>query len=233
MMKDAVKTNENQLIARRAIRRDIPFLAWCNVEATSPKPGFCYWDPLLEPTDTTALRFMEVVFQCDALAWGTVEQFFILEENGKPVAGASAFMMDSNDYRPLHLERLTNVARDLGWTDDALGAFRAGYEQVWNDPKDLTLAPQAPWIIECVAILPETRGRGLTRQLFKVLFEEGRRLGHARVGISVTTGNQSAQLAYEAIGFQSYVQYGPDYFDGAFPGTTKYRLSLELEATKS
>lgn len=233
MMKDAGKTEENRLTARRATRQDIPFLAWCNVEATSPKPGFCYWDSLLEVTGTSAMRFMEVVFECDALAWGSVDQFFILEEHGKPVAGASAFTMDSDDYRPLRLNRLKDVARELGWTDDALSAFRAGYEQVWNDPKDLTLAPQASWIIECVAIIPEARGRGFTRKLFKILFEEGRCFGHTRVGISVTTGNQPAQLAYEAIGFQLYVQYGADYFDGAFPGTTKYRLRLDLEGIKS
>lgn len=232
MTRDQTKPHQGALTARRATRNDIPFLAWCNVEATSPEPGFCYWDPLLEATGTPTTRFVEAVLRQGALAWGEVEQFFVLEEGGKPVAGASAFSMRSDDYRPLRLERLADVARDLGWSDDALNAFCTGYERVWSDPKDATLAPHAPWIIECVAVIPEARGRGLTRALFEALFDEGRRLEHARVGISVTTDNLPAQRAYEAIDFQLYVQYGADYFDGAFPGTTKYRLRLDAKGVK-
>jgi ribosomal protein S18 acetylase RimI-like enzyme len=228
MTRDETKPHQGTLTARRATRNDILFLAWCNVEATSPEPGFCYWDPLLEATGTPTIRFVEALLQHGALAWGEVEQFFVLEKRGKPVAGASAFSMHPDDYRPLRLERLADVARDLGWSDDALNAFRTGYERVWSDPKDATLAPHAPWIIECVAVIPEARGRGMTR----ALFDEGRRLGHTRVGISVTTGNLAAQRAYEAIGFQLYVQYGADYFDGAFPGTTKYRLRLDTKGVK-
>ena len=151
----------------------------------------------------------------------------LLEEGAKPVAGASAFEMNPHDYRPLSLERLPAVALDLGWSEEVLSRFLVGYAQVWSNPHDPTLAPQAPWIIECVAVVPEARGRGLTRKLFEVLFAEGQRLGHARAGISVTNGNLPAQRAYEAIGFQLYLQYGSDYFDGAFPGTLKYRIPLE------
>jgi ribosomal protein S18 acetylase RimI-like enzyme len=219
-------TSPKTLTTRRATRDDIPFLAWCNFEATSPHPGFCYWDPLLEHTGTPTMQFIEAVLHHDALAWGAPEQFFILEENAQPIAGASAFTMDSNDYRPLHLERLQAVAQDLNWSNETLERFLVGYGQVWREPKDRALAPQAPWIIECVAVRPEQRGRGMTRRLFEALFDEGRRLGHAEVGISVTTGNQPAERAYEAIGFQLYLRYGSEYFGGAFPGTTKYRLKL-------
>jgi GNAT superfamily N-acetyltransferase len=214
------------LTARRATRGDIPFLAWCNLAATSPEPGFCYWDPLLRETGTPTTAFIQSVLRHDALAWGKVEQFFVLEEHGMPVAGASAFTMNSEDYRPLHLERLAAVARELDWTPNALHAFRQSYEQVWSDPRDPSLAPQASWIIESVAVLPEARGRGLTRTLFAALFEEGRRLGHAQVGISVTSGNLPAERAYVALGFRVHLHYGSDYFEGQFPGTTKYRLPL-------
>jgi hypothetical protein len=53
-----------------------------------------------------------------------------------------------------------------------------------------------------------------------------RRCGHSHAGISVTTGNDAAQRVYEAVGFQMYMAYGSEYFDGQFPGTTKYRLRL-------
>jgi ribosomal protein S18 acetylase RimI-like enzyme len=209
---------------RRARRDDLPFVAWCNLEASSPAPGFCYWDPLLEGTGTPTRAFIEAVFQADAFAWGALEAFFIVEERGVPVAGGSGFTMNSRDYRPLHLGRLPVVAQTLGWSEATRAAFQTRYEQVWPDPLEPTLAPHAPWIIECVAVTPEARGRSLTRPLLSALVAEGARLGHTTVGISVTTGNVAAARAYESFGFQLYLAYGPDYFGGAFPGTTKYRF---------
>ena len=216
----------NQPFPRRATRDDIPFLAWCNQAATSPEPNFCYWDPLVRPTGTSTATFLETLFRHDALAWGRVEEFFILERAGQAIAGASAFTMDADDHRPLRLERLSAVASDLGWSAQTLRDFQTAYEQVWSDPHDPTLAPQAPWIIECVAVTPETRGQGMTRRLFEALFDEGRRLGHEAAGISVTTGNAPAERAYEAIGFELYVEYGSAYFHHAFPGTKKYVFEL-------
>lgn len=216
----------NQAQARRATRDDIPFLAWCNQAATSPAPNFCYWDGLVQPTGTSTVTLLEALFRHDALAWVSYNQFFILEYKGKPVAGASAFTMDARDYRPLRLERLAAVASDLGWSTQTLSDFQNGYEQVWNNPLEPTLAPQAPWIIECVAVIPAARGQGMTRRVFRALFDEGRLLDHANVGISVTTGNAPAERAYQTIGFELSIEYGSAYFHHAFPGTRKYILEL-------
>ena len=129
---------------RRARRDDLSFVAWCNLEASSPAPGFCYWDPLLEGTGTSTPAFVEAVFGADALAWGRVEELFIVEEEGVPVAGGSGFMVDAHDYRPLHLGRLPVVAQTLEWSEATLETFQARYEQVWPDPLEPTLAPHAP-----------------------------------------------------------------------------------------
>lgn len=77
---------DHAVTVRRASRGDLSFVAWCNVEASSPAPGFCYWDPLLEGTGTPARAFAEAVFGADAFAWGRVEDFFIVE-GGTPLAG--------------------------------------------------------------------------------------------------------------------------------------------------
>jgi ribosomal protein S18 acetylase RimI-like enzyme len=215
------------VFVRRATRQDLPFVAWCNQEATSPEPGFCYWDALLESTETPTPTFLSAVFELDALAWGTVEQFFLVEEHGVALAGGSGFAMSDIDYRPLDLKRLPAVAQRLNWSASTLNAFLAAYEQVWPDPLEPTLAPQAPWILECIAVKPQARGRRLTRPLLEALLREERRLGHAAAGISVTAGNIPAQRAYEAAGFQMYLSYGAAYFNDAFPGTIKYRMSLD------
>lgn len=54
--------NQQSLPATRIVsqspRTDMPFLARYNYEATSPAPGFCYWDPFLARmgTPTMTLR---------------------------------------------------------------------------------------------------------------------------------------------------------------------------------
>lgn len=212
---------------RRATRADLDFLAWCNYEASSPAPHFCYWDPLLDGFDTDTMAFIRAVFARDALAWGTCEQFFVAEAHGTLIAGASGFTTDADDYRPLRLARLPDVANTLGWSAAMLAQFRERYEAVWHDPHDPTLAPCAPWIIECVAVVPEARGRGVAKTLLSALLAAGVDQGHRQAGISVTLGNIPAQKVYEAVGFQMYLTYGAEYFDGAFPGTIKYRLRLE------
>jgi ribosomal protein S18 acetylase RimI-like enzyme len=216
----------DQPTIRRATRDDLPFVAWCNYEASSPQPGFSYWDPLLEGTGTPTMTFIEAVFHEDALAWGRVEDFWLAESAGRPVGGASGFDMDPRDHRPLHLDRLPAVAARLGWPEETLAGFRAGYEGVWSDPLDPTLAPAADWVIECVAVVPEARGRGVAKQLMQALLDEGRRRGHSHAAIAVTAGNAAAQRVYEGVGFRMYISYGADYFDDAFPGTIKYRRNL-------
>lgn len=211
---------------RQATREDLPFVAWCNYEASSPYPGFCYWDPLLEGLNTPTASFIDAVFRCDALAYGKVEDFFIIEEAGKQLGGASGFAMNAEDYRPLHLNRMNDVANELGWKPEIVKEFLERYNQVWHDPHDVTIAPSAEWTIECVAVVPEARGRGVGKQLLSAILEAGKERGHTHAGIAVTIGNEPAQKLYEALGFRMFITYGAAYFDDAFPGTIKYRIAL-------
>jgi ribosomal protein S18 acetylase RimI-like enzyme len=221
------ETGSADWTVRQGTRDDMPFLAWCNYEATSPAPGFCYWDPLVAETGTPTMTFIEAVLAVDALAWGRCEDFLVLEGNGRPLGGASGFSMDRDDYRPLRLERLPDLAQRLGWSAATQMRFQQGYEAVWSNPQDPTLAPTAPWTIECVAVVPEARGQGAAKRLLRAVLDRGRALGHAAAGIAVTIGNEPARRVYEGLGFQMYVTYGAAYFGGGFPGTIKYRAALE------
>lgn len=215
-----------QVNVRRGTQADIPFIAWCNYEASSPEPGFCYWDPLLEGLGTPTMTFIEAVFSARALAWGNPEAFFIADREGESIAGASGFEMNADDYRPLREEQLPKLATMLDWDADALTTFRKRYEAVWHDPHDVSIAPSARWTIECVATKPAYRGKGVAKQVLRALLAEGKARGHEHAGISVTIGNEPAQRVYESIGFQPYISYGSEYFDGQFPGTIKYRVRL-------
>jgi ribosomal protein S18 acetylase RimI-like enzyme len=216
-------TQQTGYLVRRATRHDLAFVAWCNYEASSPYPGFCYWDPLLDGLHTPTMRFIEAMFQADALAYGRVEDFFIIEQATELLGGASGFVMSATDYRPLHLPRMKAVAELLAWTPSILTTFLERYEQVWQDPQDVTLAPTASWTIECVAVKAAVRGRGIGKQLLEAVIAAGQAQGHTHTGIAVTIGNEAAQKLYEAVGFAMVVTYGAAYFNGAFPGTIKYR----------
>ncbi len=216
----------DRFAARAATRADIEFVAWCNIEASSPTPEFCYWDALVAHTSTPTREFVRELLTCDGLAWGRVEDFWLIERDGRPIAGGSGFEMDRRDFRPLRLDRLQIVAKGLGWSVGALKKFEALYAGVWPNPLDETLSPQAPWILECIAVASDARGEGVAGRLLEALLEEGRRRGQSHAGISVTTGNQPAQRAYEKHGFKLHIQYGADSFNDQYPGSTKYRIRL-------
>ncbi len=222
----SMSESATNLVIRRATRDDLGFVAWCNYESSSPYPGFCYWDPLLDGLNTPTMGFIEAVFHADALAFGRVEDFWVVEAEGKRLGGASGFVMDEEDYRPLRLNRMADVAARLGWDAATLTVFLDRYAMVWRDPQDSTLASAASWTIECVAVVPEARGQGIAGKLLQAVLDEGRLRGFSHAAIAVTSGNEAAQRVYERLGFQMYITYGADYFDGQFPGTTKYRYRL-------
>jgi ribosomal protein S18 acetylase RimI-like enzyme len=204
-MTDSITSPSLVLRARRATTADRAFVSWCNMTASSPEPDACYWDMLIAHTGTSTPGFVEALFETGALAWGGVEDYWLIEHNGKAIAGGSGFEMSADDYRPLKVDRLPAVAARLGWSATALEQFQGIYGGVWPEPRDVTLAPQASWILECIAVAPEMRGRGVAGALLDALLAEGRRRGHAHAGISVTHGNTPAQRAYEKHGFQLYV----------------------------
>ena len=131
----------------------------------------------------------------------------------------------------LNLSRLEAVARELKWSKDKTKTFHDRYlEFCGGDLRPAFLAPQATWIIENVAVLPDSRGRGFGKELLRALLEEGRSQQHSHAGISVINGNNVARHTYESIGFRPYQTFYADYFleqfNMEFPGITKFGFRL-------
>jgi ribosomal protein S18 acetylase RimI-like enzyme len=221
------------LSTRQATIADIPFLARIEYEASLPPFNYCFWEDILQGTGTSALQFIEAELRAGAGNWGDVTDFLILEEQGKPVAAAAGYTPNSEDYCPLRLSCLDAIAQDLNWSDDIAAAFRDRYVQSWGgDLRPFFLTPQAPWIIENVAVLPEARGRGLGKVLIRALLEQGRSRQHSHAGIMVINGNDVARRTYESIGFKPYQTFHAEYFSEQFniefPGITKFGLRLHF-----
>jgi len=135
---------QTPLNTRRATISDIPFLAKIDYEASLPPLNHCFWEDILEDTGTGALPFLEAVFRSEASNWGNVNDFLVLEEFGKPVAAAAGYTPNSEDYCPLRLSLLDQIAADLNWTQEITTAFRDRYLQLWGgDLRPFFLTPQS------------------------------------------------------------------------------------------
>ena len=220
------------LTTRKATIADIPFLARIEYEASLPPMNHCFWDDLLEGTGTSALAFTAAMLQAEGSNWGNVSDFLVIEEDGKPMAAAAGYVpSEQEDYCPLTLSRLEVIAEILHWSPSTTQMFRDRYLALWGgDLKPLFLTPQANWIIETVAVLPERRGRGLGKKLIKALLDEGRSRGHEFAGIMIINGNEAARHTCESAGFKPYQTFHRDYFLAQagedFPGITKFGMRL-------
>jgi GNAT superfamily N-acetyltransferase len=222
---------QTTLNVRKATIADIPFLARIEYEASLPPMNHCFWEDILQGTGTSALQFIEAELRTNASNWGSVTDFSILEEQGKPVAAAAGYTPNAEDYCPLRLSCLAKIAQELNWSPDVATAFGDRYDRFWGgDSRPFFLTPQAPWIIENVAVLPAARGRGLGKVLLKALLAEGRSQRHSHAGIMVINGNDAARRTYESIGFKPYQTFHAEYFSQQFnlefPGITKFGICL-------
>ena len=219
-------TTPDKLVVRGATAADVSIVARLDHQATLPPLGHSFYDDLLKPTGTDTLTFLEAVFRHNANSFGSVEDFILLELNGTVAAGCAVYKPNpaETDAGPLKLEALPNVAEALGWKHEQTEAFLTACKQIWEGPTDF-LVPQAEMIIEAVAVLPEFRGCGLGHRLMEAAKERAKQLGARTLGVMVIHGNDAAEHLYRQH-FQPYISFHADYFDGEFPGITKFRTKL-------
>jgi ribosomal protein S18 acetylase RimI-like enzyme len=218
--------NRSKLTFRRANSDDLDFVAYCNYTASSPSPGFCYWDSLIEGFGIETITFIRQAISLDVLSWCQISNFFIAENQGMLVAGASCFVMNQDDYRPLALKNISKLYNSLKWSDEQIKQFEGRYETVWYNPQDETLKPSGTWTIECVAVVEQFRGKGIGKNLLEHMIKEAQDAEIESIGISVTLGNEIAERLYLSVGFQRYVTFFSEYYFNQFPGTAKFRLRL-------
>lgn len=221
-----------KLSNRKATIMDAPFLARIVYEASLPPENHSFWEDILQGAPTNPLQFIESMLRTEASNWGSVADFLIVESHGKPVAAAAGYTPNADDYCPLRLSALNNLAQDLNWTQETAAAFHEYYMAFWGDDlRPIFMAPQAPWIIEYVAVLPEARGQGVGKALLRALLEEGRSQQHSHAGIMIINGNEVARHTYESVGFKPYQAFYAEYFSSNFnidfQGFTKFKLCLD------
>lgn len=215
------------LTVRSATVADTAFLTRIIYEASLPPENHSFWDDLLRDSSTTSEAFITAMLKKRATNWSNVEDFLIVERDGTAVAAASVFEATASDYRPVQLEKIDSIAQELGWSKQTTGEFCNRYVQLFgDDPQPLFFRPQAPWIIEYVAVLVEARGQGVGKFLLQSLLDLAKQKNQHHIGIMVINGNERARKTYESVGFKPYQTLYADYFMNnfgiEFSGFTKF-----------
>ncbi len=178
---------------------------------------------MLEGLDTPIEAFLSALLELDAVHYGRLSEFYVVETEGDLLAAGCAFVPPKGDRRPIDLCRLPEISATLGWSPEATSTFLAEYLEVWGeDQDDLYLRPHASLILDSIAVLEGGRGKGIGRFLVDSLFSLALERGFEDVGVSVVLGNDAVEF-YERVGFKPTITLHPDYFRGEFDGLVKMR----------
>ncbi|MBW2288500.1 MAG: GNAT family N-acetyltransferase [Deltaproteobacteria bacterium] len=185
------------IATRPATAEDAPFLAWVIQAAARSHLELGIWDLALPGPDAPRLEFLATLAVTDQAHFAHFSRFRVLEVDGVPAAGLSAYENSEHGMEKLALG-LVEASRKLAWTQQKLertikdtGSFNAtGYP-----------SPDGLWIVEWVATRPEFRGRSFMNRMLLEILDEGRALGFERAQIGHLLGNTPARAAYERVGF--------------------------------
>ena len=183
---------------RPAEIKDVPFIAWVELQAARSHLPRGFWDIWLARPEAECLAFLERLAQTSTRGMFHYSAFLVAEVDGRPAAGMCGYD-DKERGGELSFAASQEASRMSGYSDADFHAIADRITPVLTCISDP--APGA-WIVENVATLPEFRRRGLADKLLQATLDIGRSRGY-RVGqISVMIGNTPAQSAYEKGGFK-------------------------------
>jgi len=198
------------------------FIAWVMLTAFRSHLERGFWDFLRPGTDEEILRYLEALTTTKAPHWAQLPLFIIAEVDGEPAAALSGYFEEEHGGIKL-ADGIAEVAEGTGQTPDPEGLKRALTVQHVAQEH----VPGA-WIIEDVATRPEFRRRGLVDALLQEIMERGRKRGATVSDIGVFIGNDSAQKAYEKVGYVVVGEKRHPEFEAVYktPGVRALRRAL-------
>ncbi len=208
---------------RSATKQDADFLAWAILTAARSHLAKGWFDIVLDGSESSRHEFVRRLTLAQARSWWHYSRSFIAEVEGNPAATLCAFR--AGDAYPLSQQAMTEVARELGWSDLQQQAMwkRGAYIFACT----LETGEEA-WAIENVATVPLYRGQGLASQLLERAVEEAKRSGARQTHITFFIGNSAAERAYSKAGFQFAGEKRHPDFEAATGTPGLRRFSREL-----
>jgi GNAT superfamily N-acetyltransferase len=209
---------------RDASADDAPFLAWVMQEAARSHLEKGVWDLVFAGPEGPRLEILATLATTDRIHFCHWSRFRVLEVNGEPAAGLSAYEYARHGMEHLRLA-LVEVMSGLGWSRERMleaGMSTASFEAT-GYPN-----PEGIWIVEWVATRPEFRGRGLIHHLLLDILDRGRREEFSTAQIGHLLGNAPARHAYRRVGFKWLQDYRHPDFEAVFgtPGLARMQRPL-------
>jgi len=216
-----VQTLKNLKIVE-AQPRHARFIAWVILTAFRSHLPKGFWDFLRPGTDAQLLRYLEALTTSQAPHWTHLPLFIVAEVDGEPAAALSGYFDEEHGGMKLRdgieeADAATGQAPDDEALERALTILNVAPEHV----------PGA-WIIEDVATRPQFRRRGLVDTLMLEIMEHGLKKGATVSDIGVFIGNDSAQKAYEKVGYVVVDEKRDADFEAVYktPGVRTLRRTL-------
>jgi ribosomal protein S18 acetylase RimI-like enzyme len=209
---------------RRGQRSDAGFLAWVMLAASRGHVQRGVWDLIVGGNDQECLDYLERLSLADPHSLCSCENFVIAEVDGHPAAALCGFAFADGGWGTV-AQAMTNVQRDLGWTEADLAASGQRSAPVY---KNFGPNTGADWCVELVATRPEYRRRGLVDLLMREAIQQGVDRGCKLAQITILIGNDAAQKAYEKVGFRVHDERGTPEFQAAIgaPGFRRFLRPL-------
>jgi len=209
---------------RPATAEDAPFLAWVMQTAARSHLEQGVWDHTFPGEEGPRLEILAKLLTTQRIHFGHYSRFRILEVDGEPASGLSAYEPSEHGIEQLQLG-IAEALSQLGWTPEkilGLAEHTASFASTgYPNPDGL-------WIVEWVATRPEFRGRALVRRLLLEILEEGRAQGFTRAQIGYLLGNVRAKSAYEGVGFEWVAEHRHPDFERDYGSPGLARLQRDL-----
>jgi ribosomal protein S18 acetylase RimI-like enzyme len=187
---------------RRANSGDTEFLAAVTLSASRGHLPRGLWDLIIGADEAGCLDYLKRLASAEPRSLYHYESYLIAEVAGCRAATLCGFETGSKspDAWSMVGDAMSNVRRDLGWTEPQVAASYQRVAPIWTAcmPPDVG----ADFGIENVATLPEYRRRGLIGALIHEMLHTANGRGCRLAQITTYLGNDAAVAAYEKSGFR-------------------------------
>jgi ribosomal protein S18 acetylase RimI-like enzyme len=184
---------------RRAKSGDAEFLAWVTLAASRSHLARGLWDVIIGADEAGCLDYLRRLAIAEPRSLYHWSSYVVAEINGEHAAALCGFEPRDGGWATAG-EAISNVQRDLGWTDAQAAASYQRVAPVWATcmPPDA----EADFVVENVATRPAYRRRGLADILLDVITRDAIRRGCRLAQVTTYIGNDAARSAYEKAGFK-------------------------------
>jgi GNAT superfamily N-acetyltransferase len=209
---------------REARADDAEFLAWVMLTAARSHLPLCFWDLAIPGPEKPRLEIITDLARSEAPTFLRFDGFLIAEQDGRPVAGISAY-----DSAHKSLDAFVKAAHEtLTAREWSPAHFDLLLRRMGPATACMPDSPPGTWVLEWVAAKPEVRGKGVARELLSAILENGRGAGYENAQIAYIIGNDPARAAYERVGFATVEELRDPGFEAALGAPGIARMTMRL-----